>query len=212
MKIILSIVLTIIFTSCQTTDENEISLDTLSKPSSKYKYEEKSKVIDSKKELAYDTLSYFSKKIIDTLGISETDVYAINQLLFPDRFNPVKSEKWYGVNEQDSFVYKHWKYVDTNVAENTFYNWLDNFGDKHLSLRFGDKVRVSPNAFVLLLQHRSILFVETKKRLEKEKIINLLDTLGFGNTWKFVLFQNKGEKTAWFEQFNINSKNENRKP
>jgi hypothetical protein len=72
-------------------------------------------------------------------------------------------------------------------------------------------MRVSPNAFVFLLQHRSVLFLESKNQLNKDRILSLLDTLGFGSTWKFVLFQNKGTKTEWFEKINITSKNENRK-
>ena len=97
-------------------------------------------------------------------------------------------------------------YADSNVAENTYYNWLDNFGDKHLSLKFGDKVRVSPNAFVLLLQHRSVLFIEQKKQMNKDQLLKVLDTLGFGSTWKYVLYQNLGKKTEWFEKLNLTTK------
>jgi hypothetical protein len=79
-------------------------------------------------------------------------------------------------------------------------------------LKFGDKIRVSPNAFVLLLQDRSLLLLESKNQLSKDGILTLLDTLGFGSTWKYVLFQNKGKKTEWFEQLNISLKNENSKP
>jgi hypothetical protein len=197
--------------ACQTSVEKEVSMDELSSPSRRYASVEDTTQKAPITTFTYDSISYFSKQLVDTLGISKHGVHRISTLLFPDRFNPLKSDKWYGITANDSFVYKHWMYVDSNVAENTFYNWLDNFGDKHLSLKFGDKMRVSPNAFVLLLQHRSVLFLESKNQLNKNRILSLIDTLGFGSTWKFVLFQNKGTKTEWFEKFNITSKNENRK-
>lgn len=213
MKIVWGLFLLLIIVACQTSDQKEVTLDDLNKPSERYLSEEDTN-LDSvhSKMRAFDSLSFFSKKFVDTFGFSENRLHIIPNLLFPDRFNPIKSEKWYVIAPVDSFVYKHWKYVDTNVAENTFYNWLDNFGDKHLSLKFGDKVRVSPNAFVLLLQHRSLLLLESKNQLNKDDILTLLDTLGFGSTWKYVLFQNKGKKTEWFEQLNVSSKNENSKP
>ena len=213
MKIVWGLFLLLIIVACKTSDQKEVTLDDLNKPSERYLSEEDTK-LDSVhlKMRAFDSLSFFSKKFVDTLGFSENRLHIIPSLLFPDRFNPIKSEKWYVISPIDSFVYKHWKYVDTNVTENTFYNWLDNFGDKHLSLKFGDKVRVSPNAFVLLLQHRSLLLLESKNQLNKDDILTFLDTLGFGSTWKYVLFQNKGKKTEWFEQLNVSSKNENSKP
>lgn len=212
MKIACFIFTVWILCACQTSVEKEVTMDELSKPSVRYHSDNETTRKAFVSMLVFDSISYFSKQLVDTLGIPKPGVHRISTLLFPDRFNPVKSDKWYGITASDSFVYKHWMYADSNVAENTYYNWLDNFGDKHLSLKFGDKVCVSPNAFVLLLQHHSILLVETKKQLEKEKIINLLDTLGFGNTWKFVLFQNKGKKTEWFEQLTLTTKNENSKP
>lgn len=195
-----------ILLACQNSEEKELTMDELSKPSTKYLREDS---VDYKKNIqenVFDSISYFSKKLIATLGIKQNQVHRITTLLFPDRFNPIKSDKWYGITSSDSFVYKHWKYADTNVAENTYYNWLDNFGDKHLSLKFGEKVSVSSNAFVLLLQHRSLLLLESKKQMDYLQITSILDTLGFGNTWKYVLFQDKGKKTLWFEQLNLKSK------
>jgi hypothetical protein len=212
MKIILFIFTFGLLFACQTSVEKEFTMDELSKPSIRYQSVEDTINKLRANIFAFDSISYFSKQLVDTLGISKQGVHRISTLLFPDRFNPIKSDKWYGITSSDSFVYKHWMYVDTNVSENTFYNWLDNFGDKHLSLKFGDKIRVSPNAFVLLLQHRSLLLMESKNQLNKDDILTLLDTLGFGSTWKYVLFQNKGKKTEWFEQLNISLKNENSKP
>ena len=211
MKFYWFLYLVFLLFSCHSKDRKEVTMDDLSKPSIHYRLNVKKQLVKSPKSRAYDSISFFSKKLADSLGITKNQIHRLNNLLFPDRFNPIKSDKWYGITANDSFVYKHWIYADSNVAENTYYNWLDNFGNKHLSLKFGDKMRVSPNAFVLLLQHRSVLFLESKNQLNKNRILSLIDTLGFGSTWKFVLFQNKGTKTEWFEKFNITSKNENRK-
>lgn len=212
MKFFWCLYVVFLVVSCKSKDTKEVSMDELSKPSIHYTTKEKKQFVKLPKSTDYDSISFFAKKLADTLGIAKNQIHRISTFVFPDRFNPIKSDKWYGISPSDSFVYKHWIYADTNVAENTYFNWLDNFGDKHLSLKFGDKVRVSSNAFVLLLQHRSVLLLESKNQLNREGILPLLDTLGFGSTWKFVLFQNKGKKTEWFEQFNLTSKNENSKP
>ena len=206
MKIAWFIFIVWILCACQTSVEKEVTMDELSKPSVRYQSDEDTTRKASVSTFAFDSISYFSKLLVDTLGISKSGVHRISTLLFPDRFNPVKSDKWYGITASDSFVYKHWMFADSNVAENTYYNWLDNFGDKHLSLKFGDKVRVSPNAFVLLLQHRSVLFIEQKKQMNKDQLLKVLDTLGFGSTWKYVLYQNLGKKTEWFEKLNLTTK------
>ena len=212
MKIFWCLYVVFFVVSCKSEDTKGVSMDELSKPSIHYTTKDKKQLVKLSKLSAYDSISFFSKKLSDTLGIAKNQIHRITTFVFPDRFNPIKSDKWYGISLGDSFVYKHWIYADTNVAENTYFNWLDNFGDKHLSLKFGDKVRVSSNAFVLLQQHRSVLLLESKNQLNKDNILTLLDTLGFGSTWKFVLFQNKGKKTEWFEQFNLTPKNENSKP
>ena len=206
MKIVCFLILGFLFFACETSVKNEVSMDELSKPSLHYQTDKEEIDVEESTLIAYDSISYFSRRLADTLGIVKRGVHRISTLLFPDRFNPVKSDKWYGITASDSFVYKHWMYADSNVAENTYYNWLDNFGDKHLSLKFGDKVRVSPNAFVLLLQHRSVLFIEQKKQMNKDQLLKVLDTLGFGSTWKYVLYQNLGKKTEWFEKLNLTTK------
>jgi hypothetical protein len=212
MKILLFFCFFYVLVGCSSSTEKVVDLDELNKPSLNYKEGNESRAKKVDNPIAYDSLSFFSKRLIDTFNFEKKNVKRIENLLFPDRFNPVKSEKWYAIYGEDSLVYKHWKYLDSVVSENTYYNWLDNFGERHLSLKFGDKMNVSKNAFVLLLQDRSLLLFESRNNIDLPTFISTLDTLGFGNTWKFVLFQNKGKKTEWFEQFKIKSKNENSKP
>ncbi len=198
--------------ACSSKSEKVVTLDELNAPSEKYQ-EEANSISQKQIEIYdYDSLSLFSKRLIDTLEITKKSIRRIKTALFPDRFNPIKSEKWVGVYKKDSFVYQHWKYSDSVVAENTFYNYLDNFGTKKIALKFGDKYRISPNAFVLLLQDRSMISVESRIRIDLKRMTAILDTMGFGSQWKLVLFQQQGKKSEWFEKLNLNKKNESSKP
>lgn len=198
--------------ACSSKPEKVVTLDELNAPSEKYQ-EEENAISQKQVEICdYDSLSMFSKRFIDILEIPKKSIRRIKTALFPDRFNPIKSEKWVGVDKKDSFVYQHWKYSDSVVAENTFYNYLDNFGAKKIALKFGDKYRISANAFVLLLQDRSMVSVESRIGIDLKKMTAILDTLGFGSQWKLVLFQQKGKKSEWFEKLNLNKKNESSKP
>lgn len=212
MKLLVFLFFLLGVVACSSKTEKVVTLDELNAPSEKYQ-EEENAISQKHVEICdYDSLSLFSKRFIDTLDIPKKSIRRIKTALFPDRFNPIKSEKWVAVDKKDSLVYQHWKYSDSVVAENTFYNYLDNFGAKKIALKFGDKYRISVNAFVLLLQDRSMVTVESRIGIDLKKMTAILDTLGFGSQWKLVLFQQKGKKSEWFEKLNLNKKNESSKP
>jgi hypothetical protein len=212
MKLLVFLFFLLGVVACSSKTEKVVTLDELNAPSEKYQEEENAISQKNVEICDYDSLSLFSKRFIDTLEIPKKSIRRIKTALFPDRFNPIKSEKWVAVDKKDSLVYQHWKYSDSVVAENTFYNYLDNFGTKKIALKFGDKYRISANAFVLLLQDRSMVSVESRIGIDLKKMTAILDTLGFGSQWKLVLFQQKGKKSEWFEKLNLNKKNESSKP
>lgn len=198
--------------ACTSKSEKVVTLDELNPASENYQEEENTDTLTPKETMGFDSLSLFSKRLIDILKFPKKAIHLTKNTLFPDRFNPKKSEKWEVIAENNNFLYRHWKYSDSVVAENTYYNYLDNFGEKKIALKFDDKIRISPNAFVLLLQDRSMLSLESQNTIDLKKMTAILDTLGFGAEWKLVLFQQKGKKTEWFEKLNLNKINESSKP
>ncbi len=147
----------------------------------------------------YDALSLFSKKLIDSLQIIHSKVVRNNTEMFPDRFHPIKSEKWSGLRPEDSIRYSHWKFKDSIVAEQTFFNWLDQFGSKRISFQLGDKVKVSSDGILILLQDKSIVLYETRKSIKLVQLLTLFNQLGFGKHWEYCILQQKNKKTEWVD-------------
>ena len=147
----------------------------------------------------YDALSLFSKKLIDSLQIIHSKVVRNNTEMFPDRFHPIKSEKWSGLRPEDSIRYSHWKFKDSIVAEQTFFNWLDQFGSKRISFQLGDKVKVSSDGILILLQDKSIVLYETRKSIKLVQLLTLFNQLGFGKHWEYCILQQKNKKTEWID-------------
>lgn len=147
----------------------------------------------------YDALSLFSKKLIDSLQIIHSKIVRNNSEIFPDRFHPIKSEKWSGLRPEDSIRYSHWKFKDSIVAEQTFFNWLDQFGSKRISFQLGDKVKVSSDGILILLQDKSIVLYETRKSIKLVQLLTLFNQLGFGKHWEYCILQQKNKKTEWID-------------
>jgi hypothetical protein len=186
--------------SCSEKQEKGVSMDELISPSSRYKEDSKGDTTGKILEVNdYDSLSLFSIRLIDSLHIIHSKVVRNNTELFPDRFHPVKSEKWSGLTQNDSIRYAHWKFKDSIVAEQTFFNWLDVFGPKRIAFKIGDKVRLSSDGVLILLQDRSIVLYETRNILNLKQVLTLFNQLGFGKHWEYCILQQKSKKTEWID-------------
>ena len=182
----------ILLYSCSERKKSNIELDELIKPSTYIEKEVQSEFSNNWK------LSSFSKRLLDALDFPIDSIIELKNNELGDRFTSDQKEKWKAFFKSDFFFFKHWKYRDTNISENVWFNQLDFFGKKLGGLEMGDNRKISPNSIVLLLQYKSLVFIETSRKIELESFIKLCDTLGFGSTWKYVLFQPKNGKTKWF--------------
>jgi len=186
--------------ACSEKHENGVSMDELIRPSSRYKEGLKEDVTGKILEVSdYDSLYMFSRKFIDSLQIIHSKIVRNNTDLFPNRFHPIKSEKWSGLFQDDSIRYSHWKFKDSIVAEQTFFNWLDQFGSRRISFQFGDKVRLSSDGILILLQDKSIVLYETRKKIKLVELLTLFNQLGFGKHWEYCILQQKNKKTEWID-------------
>ena len=144
-------------------------------------------------------LSFFSSKLIDTLQLQLKDIHVIDNEFFPDRFNPLKSEKWEYRTNKTYYRFKHWKFKDTLIAQSTFLNWLDSYSDKRISLRPDVKQRISSDANLLLMKDKSIVVIESSSAIDLLQTLSILEKLGFGKYWKYCIFQQKLKTTQWLE-------------
>ncbi len=186
--------------ACSEKQKNRVSMDELIRPSKHYKEGVVMDTMDKILEVSdYDSLSLFSKKLIDSLQIIHSKIIRNNTEMFPDRFHPIKSEKWSGLFQDDLIRYSHWKFKDSIVAEQTFFNWLDQFGPKRISFQLGDKVRLSSDGILILLQDKSIVLYESRKTIKLVELLTLFNQLGFGKHWEYCILQQKNKKTEWID-------------
>lgn len=186
------------FVSCSSRENETLNMNDLleSEDMDTTKENEGSKVDSNALEIQ---LSFFSTKLIDTLQLQLKDIHLIDNEFFPDRFNPLKSEKWEYKTNSTYFRFKHWKFKDTMIAQSTFLNWIDSYGVNRISLRPDVKQRISKDANVLLMKDKSIVVIESFSSIDLPKILATLEKLGFGKYWKYCVFQQKMKTTKWLE-------------
>jgi hypothetical protein len=184
--------------SCNGKKEEFIDFDDLS-PDSK----NKSKEIENKSTKNYvfaDSLSDFTKQIIDSFAFDKTQITEIDTNFFPDRFGASSSEKWYLKTEKDSLVFYHWKFSDSIKTFNTFYNWLDCFGSKCKSIRVGEKVSFSKRAICFFVENTDLYYIEASNLIDYEKFMQVFDEKDSFKKMKFVVIQKARKKAEWFSR------------
>jgi hypothetical protein len=185
--------------SCKNQKEEVLDFNELS-PDSKNDFSEKADGEKEKNLFFADSLSDFTKLIIDSLDFDKKQIAKIDTLFFPDRFGASSSEKWYLKTEKDSLVFYHWNFKDSIKTFNTFYNWLDCYGPKCQSIRVGDKVSFSKRSACFFLENKDLYYVESSKMFDFEYFTKLFDEEEKGKKFKFVVIQKARKKAEWFSR------------
>ncbi|MES2587820.1 MAG: hypothetical protein V4622_02500 [Bacteroidota bacterium] len=196
MKNLLFISLVLSIFSCNTKKEEVVDFDDLTQGSKK-NYDKDSSDRDEKITFYYDSLSDFSKNLIDSLEFDKKGIFKLDTLFFPDRFGAKKAEKWYLKTEKDSLVYFHWEFKDSVKTYNCFYNWLDCFGKNCKSIHVGDLVSFSKRATVFLIRDKDFFYIESNFPIDYEKVIAPFDTKLVKAKWKFIVNQLPRKKAEW---------------
>lgn len=194
MKFYVSVCIIAIFFSCTNKQEKVVRLDDLVSGSEiDYSQKDTFPEIEKVKEL-----SFFVNKLCDSLQINKKNAEIDSLFDFPERFHPKKIDKVI-FNQGNLLVYKHWKWSDSIKATQVFFNWLDQLGERKVSLLVGDELKVSKNGFILLLQDKSIVFLEFGSTFKPIHYIHKLTNCGFGKHWKYIVYQQPLKKTTWID-------------
>jgi hypothetical protein len=195
MKIFTFVFSIILLFACGEKEDKVVQLDDLIE-GSKTNYEVKDSSVQKTSEIK---LSYFVQRLCDSLKIEAKYIVIDSAFTFPERFHPIKQDKVKFTENSDVHSYKHWKWGDSTKATQSFFNWLDQFGDKKVSLLVGDQVKVMKSGFLLLLQDKSIVYLEFGRTFKPEYYLHKLTNCGFGKHWKYVLYQQPQKKTTWID-------------
>lgn len=200
MKFSYFLFLFLLLFACQETQEEIVDLNDLN-PSSKRDYDKKDDIAANEGDIYFaDSLSDFTKLIIDSLKFDKKQIAKIDTLFFPDRFGASSSEKWYLKTEKDSLVFYHWNFKDSIKTFNTFYNWLDCYGSKCQSIRVGDKVTFSKRSACFFVENKDLYYVESSKIFDYEYFTKLFDEEEKAKKFKFVVIQKARKKAEWFSR------------
>lgn len=181
--------------ACAEKEDKVVQLDDLVE-GSKTNYEVKDSIVQKSSEIK---VSFFVQRLTDSLNIDSKNVIIDSMFSFPERFHPIKQDKVKFTENSDLLSYKHWKWGDSTKASQSFFNWLDQFGDKKASLVVGDQIKVMKPGFLLLLQDKSIVYLEFGRTFKPEYYLHKLTNCGFGKHWKYVLYQQPQKKTTWID-------------
>ncbi|MBI2258269.1 MAG: hypothetical protein HYU67_05160 [Flavobacteriia bacterium] len=207
MKVCFYLILTIVIFSCQSKKDKVLSLEDVSKGSQKYSENNKEVIKVNDKKDVYSNLQEYSKKIIDTFLFLKENIVLLDSSQFTDRFGAKKAEKWYVINKKDSFTYNHWQFKDSNTCYSTFFNYLDCFGQNCKSYIVGHPKKFYKNRSVLMLIHQNNFWIlESKLKIDKEKLLSLFSTHFQHEKWKFIVHQDIYSKSKWFQQNDKNTR------
>jgi hypothetical protein len=180
--------------ACSNKEEKVLKLDDLVSGSK----EKKCKLDTNQVQSNTNSISYFVRLFADSLGIDHNIISVDSSFDFPERFHPIKKDK-VTFNQMDLLAYKHWKWSDSVKANQAFFNWLDQFGECKTSLIVGEEVSISKKGFLVLVQDKSIVYLEFGRTFKPEFYLHKLTDCGFGKHWKYMLYQQPLKKTIWID-------------
>ena len=194
MKNLFFLILILILTACSNEQEKVVQLDDLVS-GSKVNYDKNDTLVKSDN---IKQISFFVNRLCDSLQKDKMKVEVDSSFSFLERFHPIKSDK-VRFQEGELIAYSHWKWEDSIKTSQAFFNWLDQFGDKKQSLIVGDQVKIQKSGFIVLLQDKSIVYLEFGRTFKPEYYLHKLTNCGFGKHWKYILYQQPLKKTNWID-------------
>lgn len=180
--------------ACTNKEEKVLKLDDLVSGSEVKKFNPDTTQVQSNT----NSISYFVRLLADSLSLDHKVISVDTSFSFPERFHPLKTDK-VNFNLPDLLTYKHWKWSDSIKANQAFFNWLDQFGERKISLIVGDEVTVSKKGFLVLVQDKSMVYLEFGRTFKPEFYLHKLTDCGFGKHWKYILYQQPVKKTIWVD-------------
>ena len=146
--------------------------------------------------LAKDSTSIVQEAFISN-GIAVNSVQFLENRMFPERFSPNNIEKYQLNRVEDTIQFYNWTYSDSLQTMNSFFNWLDHFGEKGLSFQVGEEERMQVQPFYIFVGDTNLIFIESSLKLNEKEWENYLKSIGIESIHYF-LKQNKYAKVQWY--------------
>lgn len=190
--------LSLVLFGCHQEDNTQVVEidDIIPEAKGNYEYDDSSKTEVTQDDYIRMQLSHFFNGEVQTLNKLDAKIEG-NWRYIPDRLASDSSLSRYYLIDSSAVLLKKWKYKDSVTTINAFYNWLDCFGDDCSSISIGDSIGVSKNAFLLFQNDLYINFVQSPKRLNKNKWEEFFFKEQKNTSWNYVLSQTPGGIIKW---------------
>ena len=192
---IIGLLFILLASACEEKKEHVIDYSDVVQESERYNENER-KNVESDVVLTKDS-SLIVQEMFISNGIAVNSVQFLEKRMFPERFGPINSEKFQLNRVEDTILFYNWTYADSLQTMNSFFNWLDDFGDKGLSFQVGEEKRMQVQPFYIFVGDTNLIFIESSQKLNEKEWENYLSLVGIEKIHYF-LKQNKYAKVHWY--------------
>jgi hypothetical protein len=146
-----------------------------------------------------DTIQFdFDMKIAREIGVEVMEIDRVEAPMFPDRFHPISATKLNLQLKKYGILFCQWTFKDSTQTKNAFYNWLDCFGEKCKSIKFGETINFQKDNFLLFVNDTLITYISSAERVEVEVWLNYFKQKNTLEDWKIFIQQGTRAKAKWF--------------
>ena len=147
-----------------------------------------------------DTIDFgFNSFVANELGLNLSGIKFNEAPMFPDRFLPKSKKKLILMQEVDSTLFCQWSFKDSIQTKNAFYNWVDCFGEKCKSIKFGETINFQKDNFVILVNDTSLTYITSVKKIQQDDWLQFFEKTEAIKNWKTVIYQSSRSKATWFK-------------
>lgn len=147
-----------------------------------------------------DTIDFgFNSFVANELGLNLSGIKFNKAPMFPDRFLPKSTKKLILMQEVDSTFFCQWSFKDSTQTKNAFYNWMDCFGEKCKSIKFGETINFQKDNFVILVNDTSLTYITSIKKIQQDDWLQFFEKTEAIKNWKTVIYQSSRSKATWFK-------------
>lgn len=182
----------LVFFSCSQKEE-KISMDEIMPKSN---YDKQDKIIVEDKIISFQP--EIDKNSLEAASIIWDSVAINEDLTNPERFSPLKTEKFDYFIEGKTVNYNRWTFKDSTKSISAFLNWMNCYGDNCTMVELRKKANIQRNEVLILQNDTCMIQIQSNmmgiNELKKWKKMYLSIDKG---KWNFIIIQNKGSKAQW---------------
>lgn len=134
--------------------------------------------------------------VVDTLMTTPRWV-KWDTLLYPDRFGPLKQEKWQILSASDSLTLQRYEFKDSLRVKNALFNWLDCFGPKCASYTVGANLRIPRRTALILVGSKHLYVIEANGKIDEKRVRASLQSDPEKENWLYIITIPRSGKTTW---------------